>query len=182
MKEALLALPAAWMRASTATCWWVTSSEAHREITASIIPDISRVLLPTSLGPWRSTDTVWMARSLESRPDRLKCCLHRKTSVRKLVKECHFFDLWPIISIFSCSNVLAAQVTETLETHCTYSSQSLLKFSLSLSLFRSSYSLLSRTEQLMWELSVRGGPSESSGTVPATSRIFFSPAGGQGFN
>lgn len=65
-------------------------------------------------------------------------------------------------------------------TYCTYSSHSLLKFSLSLSLFKSSYSLLSKTEQLMWELSVRGGPSESSGTVPATSRIFFRPAGGQG--
>lgn len=32
----------------------------------------------------------------------------------------------------------------------------------------------------MWELSVRGGPSESSGTVPATSRIFLSPAKKQG--
>lgn len=31
----------------------------------------------------------------------------------------------------------------------------------------------------MWELSVRGGPTESSGTVPATSKIFFSPAGVQ---
>lgn len=28
----------------------------------------------------------------------------------------------------------------------------------------------------MWELSVRGGPSASSGTVPDTSRIFLSPA------
>lgn len=40
--------------------------------------------------------------------------------------------------------------------------------------------MLSNTEQLMWELSVRGSPSESSGTVVATSRIFLNPAEEQG--
>ena len=91
MKEALLALPAAWMRASTATCWCITSLDAHKEMTASIIPDISRVLLPTSLGPWRSTDTVWMARSLASKPERLKFALYRKTLVWKLVRKTSFW-------------------------------------------------------------------------------------------
>lgn len=68
MKEARLALPAAWIRASTATSCSSSCSEAHSAITLSITPLSSRARLPASQGPCRRQDTVWMARSFPASP------------------------------------------------------------------------------------------------------------------
>lgn len=63
MKEARLALSAAWISASTATSWWASQTEAQRDSTLSMIPSSSSTLFPASEGPCSRHDTVWMARS-----------------------------------------------------------------------------------------------------------------------